>query len=148
MASAPSSVPPRCKAILLCDQVIVHAGPTAGKLSLIGVFGFFAFKQYPVRTRSFSIFVQIVNALGRYDLSVEIRDLQADTVIGRSPPISIEVPDRFATANLVLPVPPVPLAHPGKYDLVVLANGNEIDRQQFTAFPAEATGHEQPDINT
>ncbi len=32
----------------------------------------------------------------------------------------------------MMPVPPLPVAHPGVYDLVVFASGQEIDRQKFT----------------
>jgi hypothetical protein len=30
-------------------------------------------------------------------------------------------------------MPALPIAHPGKYDVIVLGNGKEIDRQQFRA---------------
>ena len=39
--------------------------------------------------------------------------------------------ERAMKGNLLIPVPPLPLEHDGVYDFVVLADGQEIDRQQF-----------------
>jgi len=127
--------PPKCKAILLCDQTILEAG--SGKISLIGIFANFNVQKFPAVVAPFRAYVQLVNGIGRYEVVVEIHDLQKDKVLARAQGIGIEFADRFTTVNIMMPVPPLPLAHAGKYDLVVLANGQEIDRQQFTAVSME-----------
>ncbi len=121
--------PPKCKAILLCDQTIVEAG--TGKISVIGVFDRFVLSEVPGVLRPFTVFVQLTNGVGRYEFSVEIHDLREDTVLARSPTVWAEWKDRLATVNLLIPVPPMQVQHLGAYDLVLLANGEEIDRQQF-----------------
>jgi hypothetical protein len=45
--------------------------------------------------------------------------------------MGIEVPSRLTFVNIIIPVLPLPVSHAGKYDIVVFANGVEIDRQQF-----------------
>jgi hypothetical protein len=34
--------------------------------------------------------------------------------------------------NVILPVAPVPVVHSGEYQIVVFANGHEIDRQRVS----------------
>lgn len=126
---------PACKAILLCERTIIEAG--TGNVSLIGIFNRFLHLTYPTRTRQFVAFLQIVNALGRYDIIIEIHDLGEDKVIARANAPGINIPDRLKTVNISIPVPRLPLTHPGKYDLVIFANGQEIDRQQFVAAQLE-----------
>jgi hypothetical protein len=120
---------PTCKALLLCDDTIIEAG--TGKISLIGVFRQFALPRFPARTRAFRAFVQITNAAGRYDFLVQLKDLSTDDVMAEA--TGIEIEDRLDVFNIVIPVPPLPLEHPGEYDFVVFANSDEIDRQSFRA---------------
>ncbi|MFI5454678.1 MAG: hypothetical protein ACHRXM_04430 [Isosphaerales bacterium] len=44
---------------------------------------------------------------------------------------------------MIIQAPPLRLAHSGLYDFVVLANDQEIDRQQFSAPSPEETEDEQ-----
>jgi hypothetical protein len=123
--------PPKCKAILLCDQTIVEA--VTGKTSVIGIFDSWTFAQFPSLTRPFMCFLQLTDGIGKYAMSVEVHDLQADKIIAQARIPEIAFPDRSQKVNLMIPVPPLPLGHAGSYDFVVLADGQEIDRQQFQA---------------
>lgn len=123
--------PPRCKAILLCDQVIVEAG--TGRASIIGTLDRFMLPRYPGRMQPFQAFLHLLNGIGRYDIVVELHDLKENRVLGRGVGIGLEFKDRLQRMNVVIPIPPLPLPHPGVYDIVVFANGQEIDRQQFEA---------------
>jgi len=122
--------PPRCKAILLCDQLIVDA--QTGKVSVIGVFDGFVVPTMPGRTRPSNAFLQLTDGIGNYSITVEIHDLLEDRVIARAKLAEIGFASRATKGNLVIPVPPLPIDHVGVYDFVVLADGQEIDRQQFT----------------
>ena len=64
---------------------------------------------------------------------IEIHDLSEDKVLAHAELSNINFPDRSHRVNLIIPVPALPLSHPGAYDLVVFANNQEIDRQQFVA---------------
>lgn len=121
---------PKCKAILLCDKTIIEAA--TGKISLIGTFTHFALKEIPGRTRTVEAFCQFTDAEGRYDLVVEIHNLQNGTVIARATGPAIEIPNRLMRANVIIPIPSLSVGNSGAYDFVIFANGSEIDRQQFS----------------
>jgi hypothetical protein len=122
---------PKCKAILLCDQTIIEAG--SGKISLIGIFEGFSLPAFPGRTLPIEAFVQLVDGIGNYDVVVEIQDLQTDEIVARSPVIEVNFPVRLAKVNLVIPIPPLNISHPGAYDFVVIADGQDVERQKFGA---------------
>jgi hypothetical protein len=121
--------PPICKAILLCDQTIVEA--VTGKVSVIGIFNNWTISQFPAQIRPFVAFLQLTNGIGKYAISVDVRDLEAEQIIAQARIAEIIFPNRQATINLMIPVPPLILHHAGSYDFVVLADGQEIDRQRF-----------------
>lgn len=129
--------PPKCKALLLCDKTIVEA--ITGKTSIIGVFDRFNVLEFPGRTAPFTVFLQLTDGIGRYDVVIEVHDLQNDQVLGRGSGIGLTWPEKLLKMNLMLPVPPVPITHAGVYDLVVFANGQEIDRQKFEVRSLEPT---------
>jgi hypothetical protein len=120
---------PLCKALLLCDQVIVDRG--TNKPSLIGIFDQLRVESFPGFTRECMIFVQLEDGVGRYKITVEIHDLCDDVILARSKGGTIEFESRPSKVRLYIPVPPLPLKHDGKYDFVVYADQTEIDRQQL-----------------
>jgi hypothetical protein len=123
--------PPRCKAILLCEQAIIEAG--TGNVSVIGIFDRFVVPEIPGRTRAFTVYLHLTDGIGRYDVVVEVHDLQEDKVIGRADGIALRFPERLHRQNVIVLVPPLSIHHPGRYDVVVFVDGQEIDRQQFRA---------------
>jgi hypothetical protein len=122
---------PKCKAILLCDTVIVDS--RSGKVSIIGILDGFNVIQFPGRIAPFHVFLQLTDGIGKYRVSVEIHDLRDDKIVVRAPLVEIDFRARPGKGNLIIPIPPLPLQHEGGYDFVVLADGQEIDRQQFRA---------------
>jgi hypothetical protein len=125
--------PPKCKAILLCNQTIIEAG--TGKVSLVGIFDHFTLPAFPGDTGPFAAYLQMTDGIGQYAITIEVHDLQSDAVIARATGPQLEFPERTAKANVMITVPSLPLRHPGNYDFVVLADGQEVDRQQFSARP-------------
>ena len=89
--------------------------------------------QFPGRIRRCTAFLQLVDGIGSYDVTVEIHDLQKDVVIARSPSIQIQFEERPNRVNLLIPIPALQLEHIGAYDVLVLGNGQELERQQFFA---------------
>ena len=135
---------PKCKALLLCDETILEA--VTGKISLIGVFRNFVLDKYPGYTRTFHVFTQMTDAQGRYSIVAEVRDLSTDSVIAKATGLGIKIADRLDVVNIVLPAPPLPIPHEGVYDVILFANGEEIDRQQFKAIQhPKATKEENDD---
>jgi len=133
--------PPKCKAILLCDQVIIDR--LTGKTSVIGIFEKFVLPRFPGFTRPVNAFVQLTDGIGKCNLMVEVHDLQKNEVIGRAQGFGVEFIDRLTKISVIIPVPSLPMAHPGTYDFVVSADGQEIDRQKFAAAetPQQAQEH-------
>lgn len=138
--------PPECKAILMCDQIIVDA--MTGKSSLIGLFDRFTLIKFPVQLPPFWVFLQLVDGIGRYGLLVEIHDLREDKIIARLE-IPVEFPERTNRANVQFVVAGLPLSHSGVYDLVVFADGKEINRQRLEALQAgdENNATDQPNTS-
>ena len=126
---------PSCKALLLCETTVIEAG--TGNISLINITAKIPIFGFPGQTIPVEAFLQFTDAEGRYEVVVEIRDCQDDSVLARAVGAGIEIEDRNATCNILIPVPSLTLQHAGPYDFVVLANGQEIERQQFFALDIE-----------
>lgn len=135
--------PPVCKAILLCDAVLTD--PFTGKGSLIGILSQFTLPEFPGDTPPFFVYLQLTDGIGSYLLSIELRDRATDEAMYEGELMEIEFAERAVKNNIVLPMPPLPLPHPGAYDFIVFADGQEIDRQQFDAETQEPSdGAEEP----
>ena len=118
---------PVCKAILICQKTIVE--DETGMVSLIGIFDGFGVGDNGA-TGPAEVFCRITEAQGKYKITVEIQELGAGAAVAGADGPDIEIPNMLATANVIIPIPPLPL-HPGQYDFVMFANGAEIDRQKF-----------------
>lgn len=121
---------PKCKALLLCDRCIIEE--RTHRISLINVFGTFRLASLPGRSPEFAVFVQLVDGIGRYQLEIQIVDLEHDRIIGRTNATVVEFPVRLMKRNIVIAVRSLTLPHPGKFDVIVLGDGDEIERQSFT----------------
>jgi hypothetical protein len=127
-----------CKAILLCDRVIIDS--ITNNYSVINIFDRFEITGFPGNTRPFVVYLQLTSGIGSYEISIEVQDLRNDTVVARAQGPRIEFPERWFKAHMIAEVSSIRLEHAGMFDLVVLANGQEIDRQQFAAL----TPNEEP----
>ena len=133
MASKPKEdrPPPKCKAILLCQQITVDAG--TARASVLDILQSLDFATLPGQTKPMELYLQLVDGMGRYDITVEIHDLAEERTIGRGKGLNIFMPDPLRTLQLAIPIPSLPITHAGYYDVIVFANRQEIDRQQFVA---------------
>jgi hypothetical protein len=132
--------PPECKAILLCERVL--RDEFTGLFSLINVFDNINSYSFPCTIGPYLLFLHITDGLGRYRITVEIQDLQSDVVIAREDQPEIELPDKNVKWIGILSVPEFEVAQPGMYDVLVLANDQEINRQKLTVtqIPEEHDG--------
>jgi hypothetical protein len=118
---------PVCKAILLCKHV---RKDDSGELSLTGLVGNFFLDQSLVAPPT-ELFCQLTDALGRYNVVVEIHDLERNEVVGRSEPTEFEAVDPLMSLDVVMPISGMKFQRTGLHDIVVFANDEEIDRKQF-----------------
>lgn len=131
--------PPKCKAILLCEKTIVEEG--TGKVSLINTVDSFMVREFPGSAPEFSVFLELVDGVGRYTVVVEVHDLEQDAVLARSSEATLDWRDRLGRFKIIVPFARVAADHPGVYDLVVFANDEEVERQTFRV--AESGSREQ-----
>lgn len=120
---------PACKAILLCERVMVEAH--TAKVSLIGLVTKQVLVSFPGQTEPMRMFLHLVDGIGEYQLTVEVTDLAEDVVIMRKPGPKISFPKRPGAMHLYFTIQALPITHQGRYDVIVMANGRELDRQQI-----------------
>lgn len=65
----------------------------------------------------------------------------ANEVVGRSEPTEIEVVDRLMSLDVVMSISNLQFQNMGLHDIVVFANGEEVDRKQFGVAFAEEESH-------
>lgn len=138
--------PPKCKAILLCERLIIEA--ETHQVSLIGLFDAMEVLAVPGTMRAFTVYLLLSDGIvgHEYNTSMEIQDLRADNVLVRAPGRRLQWQDRLAKRDLFFTVPPQPIQHAGSYEVVVFADGQEIDRQRFSVIVPEALdGEEEQD---
>jgi hypothetical protein len=126
--------PPVCKAILLCQSADIDAD--TGQADIFGVFGELALQTFPNSIPPFIVFLQLTNGFGKYRLIVEVQDLHDGQLLAKTEGL-VDFTEKLVTKNFVISVSLLFLARPGVYDVVVLADGQEIDRQQFVAIMKE-----------
>jgi hypothetical protein len=83
------------------------------------------------RTKARHKSLNLVDGIGDYDLSVEFHDLAEDRVTVKSKVAQVSFPERLSPRRLIYSIPGLPIPHPGRYDVIVLGNGREIERQQI-----------------
>ncbi|HVC98797.1 MAG TPA: hypothetical protein VND64_34350 [Pirellulales bacterium] len=79
----------------------------------------------------FTVFAQLVDGIGSYAVSLEVRDLLDGEVAARTHIGDVAFPERPAQMDVIVPDVSVLIPHAGRYDLVLFANGQELDRQFF-----------------
>jgi hypothetical protein len=120
--------PPVCKAILLCRNVYKEEN---GCTSIESIFEFLYAPALPF-SLPFVVFLRLVDGIGSYTITAEIHDLKKDVILAKTPGMKIKFDDRQTTVEIGIPVVGLVLGHLGSYDVVVFADGSEIDRHQFT----------------
>ena len=126
------AVPPRCKALLLCDRAVVEDG--TGKVSLFGIH--FADQATPNAAfeQPMTAYLQLLDGVGRCDVGVEIHDQTTGTVLAHASEVGTEFPGEAGVTNLTIPLPPLRQPEGSyDYDVVVIAGGQEIGRKKFAA---------------
>ncbi|HUY35172.1 MAG TPA: hypothetical protein VMV69_20675 [Pirellulales bacterium] len=137
LASGPSGrkPPPKCKALLICDHC--REDPRTARVSVIDILESFRVNDFPTRSPPFTVFSQLVDGIGVYAVSLEIHDLLDGEVVAMADIVELFFSERPARMDFIIPDVSVPLPHFGRYDLVLLANGQEIERQFYDAEDAD-----------
>lgn len=122
---------PHCRAILLCEKV--SENPGSGAISLHEIIETLRMAAVPGPSSPFVVFLQLYDGIGRYRMSMEINALDDDTSIARAALADLHFPERLANIDVAIPVDFVYLPRPGRYELIVFVDGQELARQYFNA---------------
>lgn len=126
----PSQVVPVLVAALICDTAAID--PSTQKKSLIGIFDRL-FGQFPA-ARPVAFYVKVTDAVGWY--RVDMKFVHSDS--GRTlaeVKAEAEFTDRLSSTDFVVPVPPLPIPAPGRYELQVWFNDVFLGATFLDAIP-------------
>lgn len=119
--------------MLVCDSTL-RDGET-GKVSLIGIFSEVKAPSFPVLQSSLSVYLNLSDVQGLYDLRIELRRLQDDKLVGDGGTnISFPAPNAeivFEMKNLVFPTE-------GQYEFRVFANDRFVGNKPFSVVKVQA----------
>jgi hypothetical protein len=132
---------PICKAILLCNDVV--RDPKLHTSSVFGIFDSFLWDSFPATIEKAYVFLVLKEAIGEFVLSAEIHDLNRDLIVARSRENKIGVPGSRTSGEQWIPLNGVVIEQPGIYDVIVFADGREVDRTQFRAQTHEERADEK-----
>jgi hypothetical protein len=118
---------PKCKAMLLCDRCMVE--PNTGKPSLIGVFHEISCQRFPILAQPFTVFLELIEGIGQYDIFLQVNDLDLDRSVATTPVTKIEFANRLIRSYLMIPIAGLPIMRAGFYDFCVFANGELLEQQ-------------------
>jgi hypothetical protein len=122
--------PPKCKAMLLCERTILEVG--SNKWSVIGIIHKVVCPRLPAHVLPINAFIQLTEGTGTYAITAGVWDLSTDKPLAQGQGATVEFADRLSVLQFALPLPPLLITHTGSFDVVVFADGQEIDRQKFT----------------
>jgi hypothetical protein len=104
-----------CREIYESPRDVVLVGPSSGVTA----------PAYPVSSR-FSVYAHLTDAHGRYQLSLRLVDGDDQVTWEWTVPGLIEEGDPLAPHRVVLHDLVLDFPHPGRYDLVMAANGEDL----------------------
>jgi hypothetical protein len=121
---------PSCQAVLLYDTVI--RDESTHNTTVVGIFDTFYLISLPGYTSRCMIFLQLVDAVGRFEITAEVRDPAPGIVLFRSPGAGqFGHPRKRTCGEMSLPVAPLTFAQNGDYHMVVFTDEWEMGRAQF-----------------
>jgi hypothetical protein len=124
---------PQVHAFLVCSDIL-HDDRTR-RYVLVNPLHYVPAAHFPVKVRV-CVYLQLRGGHGRYALDLSLRDGEGDSV-WRIPPCEIDHPEPIFPHTVDLHDLPLDVPQPGRYDLVVSANGQEIGAQPLWVGPPE-----------
>jgi hypothetical protein len=118
---------PLSKAFLVCNRV-VHQD---GEISLMKIARRVISRYYPAGMQ-LGLFAQWTSAHGDYRVEAQLHTMAGEVVWREGPPETWSMPDPLDNYNLALNLTVV-FPAPGLFEVVLLANGEEIARQKLKA---------------
>lgn len=106
---------PTLQALVLADHVYVDGA--TGKKIIAGTFNALgAPAQFPGRfERHTYAYLSVTNVEGKSTLTLRFVDLKDNSVVMQGRSSEVTFPDRLRSTELIIPVPPFPMPHPGMF---------------------------------
>lgn len=120
--------------MVLCDEALQSKRTL--RWTLVNIFTHWRVSAFPTVIPMSCLYTQLVNCEGDYHFRIEVRVRATDDVIAHSDsrgPFS--APDRFSLHHIPFIVPHLHVPDPAVLDIVLLANGEEVDRQELNVEP-------------
>lgn len=126
---------PYLKAIILCDSAIVDE--TTKKKTLVGIFDQVAAAKFPTNHHTATIYARLIDAEGSYDFTLQYVQVSSDRTLGELAISQVQIPDRLATYELIIRLPPLYIPEPGEYEFRIWANKKYVGSTSFKALQAK-----------
>lgn len=130
-----SPIKPEVKAFLLCDFVIQEAG--TNKKSLIGIFEQVNTPRFPFRHGRMSVYANLADAHGQYDLTLRLVRLRDGKVLIEAKGLRIQVADPLQMAEVGMNLEGIVFEEPGKYEFALYANDQFVQSKPFRVVQLE-----------
>lgn len=114
---------PVCKCFVLCRGLFVD--PTRQDYTIVSPVHQVFSPRYPL-TEDFSVFARWTNAHGSYAIEVQLKSLEGEVLSSCKMEAPFEVHDPLQIWMIPLHHLPMQIPAPGKYEVVMLANGSEV----------------------
>ena len=129
------STPPIAQAFVVCREIMEDC--RSRDFVLIGPLGALAGPSFPVAFRT-SIYACLTCGHGSYALALQLRDSNDQVQWGWDCPQPIRLDNPLIRHKFTLHDAVLPFPEPGRYDLVLLANGDELSRHALHVRRSEA----------
>jgi len=120
---------PIVHAILICDMVIREAG--SNKHSAIGIFTDVYGTQFPLTLNPLAVYACLTDALGTYQLSVELVDLNENRILGRVDGLTLQAKEKLQTHDFGIRFVNTAFPKPGTYEFRLLADGRMLSSKKL-----------------
>jgi hypothetical protein len=114
---------PVCRCFILCRGLF--ADPARQEYVIVCPDNKVFPRCFPV-TEDFSVFARFAFAQGYYAVEVQLRNLEGEVLSRCKPEETFEALDPFAILVIPLHHLPIEIPAPGKYEVALLANGQEV----------------------
>jgi hypothetical protein len=129
---------PTIHAMLICDMVIKEAG--SNKHSAVGIFTDVYASAYPMMLNPLAVYVCIADAIGTYELVMELVDLEQDKPLGRVQGLKLQSKEKLQSHDFGIRFVNTVFPHPGTYEFRLLADGRLLGGKtlRVRALPQQA----------
>jgi hypothetical protein len=135
--SSPSLPAPQAQAFVVCRDIREQSDPY--EVVLLGPRCHVPIPMFPSEV-DLSVYAHINGDHGSYDIEITLRDAEGDSVRSWTPPKPLEHPDALEPQQLLLHGLGIFVPRAGRYDLALLAGGEEIGRQPMIFGTRELLG--------